>query len=63
MSHEAHGICDINTEIISPENSRFVLHDSMGFEPGETKNLDSVKNFLQSRGDGVDLKDRVHAVW
>ncbi|KAF7985533.1 hypothetical protein HWV62_3769 [Athelia sp. TMB] len=37
VSHGAHGVSDINTEIISPENSRFVLHDSMVFEPGETQ--------------------------
>ncbi|KZP27036.1 hypothetical protein FIBSPDRAFT_886923 [Athelia psychrophila] len=63
ISHDLHGVCDINTPIISPDNPRFVLHDSQGFEPGETGNLNTVKDFILSRGDGVDLKDRVHAVW
>ncbi|KZP26940.1 hypothetical protein FIBSPDRAFT_854283 [Athelia psychrophila] len=63
VSHGLHGVCDINTPIISAENSRFVLHDSQGFEPGETGNLNTVKDFILSRGDTVDLKDQVHAVW
>ncbi|KDR79395.1 hypothetical protein GALMADRAFT_137237 [Galerina marginata CBS 339.88] len=63
VSHQQHGICDINTEIISPQNPRFVLHDSQGFEPSEIANLEKVKHFIQSHGEGVALKDRVHAVW
>ncbi|KZP27015.1 hypothetical protein FIBSPDRAFT_731619, partial [Athelia psychrophila] len=63
VSHQLHGVCDINEPIISPENSRFVLHDSQGFEPGETANLKTVTDFILSRGGGVNLKDRVHAVW
>ncbi|KAF7979310.1 hypothetical protein HWV62_42703 [Athelia sp. TMB] len=63
VSHDLAGVSDINTEITSPENTRFVLHDSMGYEPGETKNLDSVKNFLESRSKEKHVKDRVHAVW
>ncbi|KZP13659.1 hypothetical protein FIBSPDRAFT_897212 [Athelia psychrophila] len=58
-----HEVCDINEPIIPPENSRVVLHKSQGFEPGETGNLKTVKDFILSRGDGVELKDRVHAVW
>ncbi|TFK35636.1 hypothetical protein BDQ12DRAFT_737515 [Crucibulum laeve] len=63
VAHQEHGICDINTEIISQQNPRFVLHDSQGFEPGEVTNLEKVKNFIQSRGMNTALKDRVHAVW
>ncbi|KAI0246610.1 hypothetical protein BJV78DRAFT_125834 [Lactifluus subvellereus] len=63
VSHKEHGVCDINEEIISPQNPRFVLHDSQGFEPSEIANLDKVKRFVKSRGAGVDLKDRIHAIW
>ncbi|KAF7358332.1 G domain-containing protein [Mycena venus] len=63
VSHEEHGVSDINTEITSPQNSLFVLHDSQGFEPGETANFEKVEEFLQSRGASVPLKERVHAVW
>ncbi|KAJ7824469.1 hypothetical protein B0H14DRAFT_3145708 [Mycena olivaceomarginata] len=43
VAHGERGNCNINDEIISAENSRFVLHDSMGFEPGQTKNFDDAK--------------------
>jgi len=63
VSHDEHGVCDINTEIIHPQNPRFVLHDSQGFEHGEVKNLERVKNFILSHGEGVPLQHRLHAVW
>ncbi|KAJ7848461.1 hypothetical protein B0H14DRAFT_2445933 [Mycena olivaceomarginata] len=64
VAHGERGNCNINDEIISAENSRFVLHDSMGFEPGQTKNFDDAKNFLEKRGlKDVALKDRVHVIW
>ncbi|KAF7335121.1 G domain-containing protein [Mycena venus] len=64
VSHQERGMCDINEEITSAQNPRFVLHDSMGFEPGQTKNFEAAKEFLRSRtGDSVALKDRVHVVW
>ncbi|KAF7343531.1 G domain-containing protein [Mycena sanguinolenta] len=62
-SDQVRGICKIEDEIISKHNERFVLHDSMGFEPGQTHNLEAAKRFLESRGESVPLKDRVHAVW
>jgi len=63
VSHQEHGVCDINAEIISPQNPRFVLHDSQGFEPSEIANLEKVKKFIQTRGENVVLKERVHAIW
>ncbi|KAF7343570.1 G domain-containing protein [Mycena sanguinolenta] len=60
---QARGICRIEDEIISKHNERFVLHDSMGFEPGQTQNLMAAKQFLESHGEDVPLKDRVHAIW
>ncbi|KAJ7239932.1 hypothetical protein C8J57DRAFT_1563295 [Mycena rebaudengoi] len=64
VSHQERGKCDINVEITSTQNPLFVLHDSMGFEPGQIENFVTAKNFLESRsGEGVALKDRVHAIW
>jgi hypothetical protein len=63
ISHQEHGVCDINDEITSPQNPLFVVHDSQGFEHGEDTNLKKVETFLQKRGDNAELKDRVHAVW
>ncbi|KAF8135881.1 hypothetical protein K438DRAFT_1882461 [Mycena galopus ATCC 62051] len=64
VSHNEPGICDIETEITSTQNPRFVAHDSMGFEPGQTKNFEIVKHFLKSRsGDEMSVKDRLHVIW
>ncbi|KAJ6526135.1 hypothetical protein DFH09DRAFT_1188011 [Mycena vulgaris] len=64
VSTDQRGECNIYTEIHSPQNPRFVLHDSMGFEPGNVKNLQDVKTFISDRsGARVTLKERVHAIW
>ncbi|KAF7350071.1 G domain-containing protein [Mycena venus] len=64
VSHKERGVCDIHSEIISAQNDRFVLHDSMGFEPGEMKNFETVKDFLKSRsGERIELRNRVHVIW
>ncbi|KAJ6522255.1 hypothetical protein B0H19DRAFT_1203005 [Mycena capillaripes] len=62
-SNQVRGRCNIEDEIISERNERFVLHDSMGFEPGQTQNFEAAKRFLESRAESVALKDRVHAIW
>ncbi|KAG2137874.1 uncharacterized protein EDB93DRAFT_1090977, partial [Suillus bovinus] len=62
-SHEQPGEASIDHEFISPQNNRFVLHDSKGFEPGEIDNLKVVRDFIERRRVMPDLKDRLHAVW
>ncbi|KAJ6533349.1 hypothetical protein DFH09DRAFT_127228 [Mycena vulgaris] len=49
VSHQKRGECDINFEIKSTRNTRFVAHDSMGFEPGHKETFDMAKMFLESR--------------
>ncbi|KAJ6460173.1 hypothetical protein C8R45DRAFT_1029632 [Mycena sanguinolenta] len=64
VSHKERGVCDIKEEITSEQNVRFVMHDSIGFEPGETKNFETVKDFLKSRsGESIELRNRVHVIW
>ena len=64
VSHGAVGKCNINDELYSSdENKRFVLHDSMGFEPGDEGHFDMVIKFLNDRKKKPDIKDQVHAVW
>ncbi|KAI6112628.1 hypothetical protein F5141DRAFT_736255 [Pisolithus sp. B1] len=61
-AHYRPGEANIETELTSPENTLFVLHDSRGFEPGEDTNYETAKRFILSRRSGA-LKDRLHAVW
>ncbi|KAJ7803657.1 hypothetical protein B0H14DRAFT_1634295 [Mycena olivaceomarginata] len=63
VSHHIRGECNIKQEITSEQNPRFVLHDSMGFEPGQTQTYDNAKAFLESRGEGAALNNRIHAIW
>ncbi|KAG2336929.1 hypothetical protein BDR05DRAFT_970748 [Suillus weaverae] len=62
-SHDRPGDANINTEFISEQNDRFVLHDSKGFEPGEEDNVKTVQDFIQHRRSEPALKDQLHAVW
>ncbi|KAJ6585480.1 hypothetical protein B0H19DRAFT_421848 [Mycena capillaripes] len=64
VSHQVPGQCDINEEITSVQNPLFVVHDSMGFEPGQRGSFEAAKEFLEQRsGYGVALRDRVHVIW
>jgi len=57
------GRTNIDTEIISPQNNRFVIHGSDGFEPGEADKVDIVQQFIERRGNMPDLRDQLHVVW
>ncbi|KAG2746350.1 hypothetical protein P692DRAFT_20954934 [Suillus brevipes Sb2] len=62
-SHDRPGEASIDHEFISPQNDRFVLHDSKGFEPGSEDNLKTVRDFIDRRRAMPDLKDQLHVVW
>jgi len=58
------GEANINAEYTSDENAFLVLHDSKGFEPGDTTTFDIVSDFIKERRKGgLSLKDQLHAVW
>ncbi|KAI6019514.1 hypothetical protein BKA83DRAFT_4306948 [Pisolithus microcarpus] len=57
------GCAVIEEELVSPQNDRFVLHDSNGFEPADNVNCDAVKLFITERKKRELVKDQLHAVW
>jgi hypothetical protein len=58
------GKANVENELTSNENQFFVLHDSMGFEAGDTETFDMVSKFVNRRRDkGLPLKGQLHAVW
>lgn len=57
------GQSNIEEEITSPENQRFILHDSQGFEPGDLSKYDVVRAFINKRMAMPKLEDRLHAIW
>lgn len=62
-SDDKPGEANIDTEFISNQNDRFVLHDSKGFEPGDEDNLKIVQDFIERRKNMTALKDQLYAVW
>ncbi|KAI6098321.1 P-loop containing nucleoside triphosphate hydrolase protein [Pisolithus croceorrhizus] len=63
VENDRSGKADINKELTSPENDRFILHDSQGFEPAESDNHKVVKAFIERRKMMRDIRDQLHAVW
>jgi len=57
------GEADIEREITPVDNSRLILHDSRGFEPGEGGNLETVVKFIKSRNAAESPQDKLHAIW
>jgi GTPase SAR1 family protein len=61
--HDKPGEASIDHEFTSPQNNRFILHDSKGFEPGESNNLKVVLDFIDRQRAMPYLKDKLHAIW
>ena len=57
------GTAEIDKEFTSPENDYFILHDSKGFESGDTDTYNDVERFIRERSNSKHLKDQLHAVW
>lgn len=63
INHEERGEADIEKEHTSDQNDKFIIHDSLGFEAGEIKNLDTAVNFIRDRNEKPHIKDKLHAIW
>ncbi|KAM6495248.1 hypothetical protein JOM56_009871 [Amanita muscaria] len=63
VEHNKAGYADINREITSPHNDRFVLHDSQGYEPGDDKKFNLLERFITERSRKRRVADRLHAIW
>jgi hypothetical protein len=64
VSHYGVGEADIEKGFASNENEFLVLHDSEGFEPGDTQSFDVVYEFIKRRRDeSLPLRDQLHALW
>ncbi|KAI6118377.1 hypothetical protein F5141DRAFT_1098208 [Pisolithus sp. B1] len=63
VANDQPGKAQIGNGLISSQNDRFILHDSQGFEPGEGRNYDIVKSFIEAKKKEPHIKDQLHAVW
>ncbi|KAI5984628.1 hypothetical protein EDD15DRAFT_2583254 [Pisolithus albus] len=57
------GKADIEKELISQQNDRFILHESRGYEPADGVVHNDVKLFIEDRKKREHVKDQLHAVW
>jgi hypothetical protein len=57
------GDANIDDELFFEQNKSFVLHDSKGFEPGDSTAFDIVTKFISERCEKEELNDRIHAIW
>ncbi|OIW27581.1 hypothetical protein CONLIGDRAFT_440593 [Coniochaeta ligniaria NRRL 30616] len=53
---------DIGLEL-SSEHSRFIFHDSCGFEPGQQDHYTKVQNFLDERRKQSTFTKQLHCIW
>ncbi|KZT21232.1 hypothetical protein NEOLEDRAFT_1223900 [Neolentinus lepideus HHB14362 ss-1] len=53
---------DIEHEITYP-GSRFIFHDSGGFEAGHSEELEKVRSFTQKKALEPAIKDQLHLIW
>ncbi|KAH8822437.1 hypothetical protein DL96DRAFT_351282 [Flagelloscypha sp. PMI_526] len=63
VSHRARGESDINQEITSDTNPYFVIHDSKGYEAGDTSIFDELVTFIDDRVKRIELSEKIHMVW
>ncbi|KAI7328893.1 hypothetical protein KC315_g6422 [Hortaea werneckii] len=57
-----HGVHDVNVGLTG-EGKHYIIHDSCGFQSGNTKDIDDLVHFIKIRGAAVDISERLHAVW
>ncbi|KAG2064917.1 hypothetical protein BDR04DRAFT_1145644 [Suillus decipiens] len=62
-SHDKPGEASIDHEFISPQNDKFVLHDSKGFEPRDEDNLRIVRDSIERRRNMSTPEHQLHAIW
>ncbi|KAE9389866.1 hypothetical protein BT96DRAFT_1024864 [Gymnopus androsaceus JB14] len=63
VSHDRAGVSNIEEEIKSNQNDRFVAHDSEGYEPGEESKFEALQRFIEKRRSEVKLANKVHVIW
>ncbi|KAK0369223.1 hypothetical protein CLIM01_13420 [Colletotrichum limetticola] len=63
VNHAERGKHDIKVGFESDQHPGIIIHDSEGFQTGDTKEVDELKKFLKARTNNVKVKDNLHAIW
>ncbi|THZ41391.1 hypothetical protein D6C87_05756 [Aureobasidium pullulans] len=62
-SHLKQGDHDINEAFESDKHPGIIIHDSRGFQAGDTKELDQFEKFIKKRSAVDNPKESLHAIW
>lgn len=62
-SDRSRGIHDVREEIRFEGRPDLIVHDSGGFEAGADAEFKAIEEFLKTKSEVVDVKDRVHVIW
>jgi hypothetical protein len=54
---------DIELELTFSSHDGYVFHDSRGFEAGDKRELEIVRDFVRRKSRERKLNDRLHAIW
>lgn len=64
VAHRSPGEHDVEKEITSSHNDKFILHDSEGVEDLHNGvNGRKVDDFIERRRQEPEVKDQLHAIW
>ncbi|KAF8329053.1 hypothetical protein F5887DRAFT_120086 [Amanita rubescens] len=59
-----HGrLADINREFVSPHNKHLTLHDSQGYDQGNSEKFDVLQRFITKYTKKEPVSERLHAIW
>ncbi|KAK7436389.1 hypothetical protein Landi51_12566 [Colletotrichum acutatum] len=47
----------------SDQHPGIIIHDSEGFQAGDTREISAFKKFLKTRADKADVSQKLHAIW
>ena len=54
---------DIDEAFESDKHPGIIIHDSRGFQAGDTKELDQFEKFIKTRSAIDNPKESLHAIW
>lgn len=60
---QQHGRHDIDQPFQSDRHPGIIIHDSEGFQAGDTKEVVAFEKFIKKRLLAPDMEDQLHAIW
>lgn len=62
-SNRERGQHNVREEIVDPNRSDIIVHDSGGFEAGDESQIQAVEDFVKEKSETIEMDKRLHAIW